>query len=72
MTSYDPPEKGIPQYPDPSNGLAARIRAMYIEMRSKNPGGVEGFDTPLLFEVIAALEGATTGERQRANSSPTP
>lgn len=36
--------------------LAERLRMMYIEMRSKNPGGVEGFDTPLFFEAIAQAE----------------
>ena len=29
---------------------------MYIEARSKNPGGIEGFDTPLFFEAIAQAE----------------
>jgi hypothetical protein len=42
--------------------LAERLRMMYIEMRSKNPGGVEGFDTPLFFEAIAQAEGEKAGE----------
>lgn len=29
---------------------------MYIEAQSKNPGGIEGFDTPLFFEAIAQVE----------------
>ena len=42
--------------------LAERLRMMYIEMRSKNPGGVEGFDTPLFFEAIAQAEREEAGE----------
>lgn len=41
-----------------SKPLNIRLREMYIEAKSKNPGGIEGFDTPLIFEVIAALEQA--------------
>lgn len=36
--------------------LSRRLRQMYNELRSKNPGGIEGFDTNLLFEAIFALE----------------
>lgn len=47
---------------DPTTKLSKRLRGMYIEMQSKNPGGVEGFDTPLLFEVVEALEAPPVSE----------
>jgi hypothetical protein len=41
---------------------------MYIEVQSKNPGGVEGFDTPLLFDVIAELESVRSPAKEEEHS----